>query len=207
MRMTDNIAPGEITPPEAYFQRRTFLRGGLLAASAAGTALLYRKLNGVDLDAKEFTKIAGVAPSQYRLDEALTPRVSVINYNNFYEFTTNKDGVASASAGFKTAGWKIEVGGLCNKPRVLDLDDLRKLAPPEERVYRHRCVEAWSMVIPWVGFSLSHFIKRCEPTSRATFVEFTTLYDPKQFPGQQLDVLEWPYVEGLRMDEAMHPLA
>jgi len=205
--MTDNIAPGEITPPEAYFQRRTFLRGGLLAASAAGTALLYRKLNGVDLDAKEFTKIAGVAPSQYRLDEALTPRVSVINYNNFYEFTTNKDGVASASAGFKTAGWKIEVGGLCNKPRVLDLDDLRKLAPPEERVYRHRCVEAWSMVIPWVGFSLSHLLDKVEPRGDAKYVAFQTLLDPQRMPNQNTGVLDWPYVEGLRIDEAMHPLA
>ena len=197
-----------ITPPEVYFNRRTFMRGGLLAATAAGTALLYRKLNGVDLDASEFPKIPGVQPSDYKVaGEELTPRTSVINYNNFYEFTTDKDGVAAAAAGFKTTGWKISVEGLCAKPRVFDLDDFNRLAPPEERVYRHRCVEAWSMVIPWVGFSVKHLLAAVEPLGSAKYVAFETLMDPTRFPNQKTSVLEWPYVEGLRIDEAMHPLA
>jgi sulfoxide reductase catalytic subunit YedY len=207
--MSEKISPGEVTPRELYLNRRAVLRGGLLAASAAGTALLYRKLNGVEIDATEFTRIAGVkqAVPPYQVDEALTPRLSILNYNNFYEFTTNKDGVAGAAAGFKTAGWKIEVGGLCNKPRTLDLDDLRKIAPPEERIYRHRCVEAWSMVIPWVGFSLSKLLDQVQPRSDAKYVAFETLLDPERMPNQKTKVLDWPYVEGLRIDEAMHPLA
>ncbi len=199
----------EITPREVYFNRRTFLRAGLLAGSAAGTALLYRKLNGVELDATELPPIRGVvsAPPAYRVDEQLTPRVAVVNYNNFYEFTTNKDTVASAAAGFKTTGWKIAVDGLCAKPRVFDLDAFKKLSPPEERIYRHRCVEAWSMVIPWVGFSVSKLLAAVEPLASARYVAFETLMDPKRFPNQSTAVLEWPYVEGLRIDEAMHPLA
>jgi sulfoxide reductase catalytic subunit YedY len=196
----------QITPPEMYFHRRTFMRGGLLAATAAGTALLYRKLNGVEIDAKEFPKLPDVKPSEYKVaGEELTPRTSIINYNNFYEFTTNKDGVAAAAANFKTDGWKIAVEGMCQKPRVFDLDAFKKLAPPEERVYRHRCVEAWSMVIPWVGFPLANLIKKCEPTSKAKYVEFTTFFDTKQMSART-SAIRYPYVEGLRMDEAMHPL-
>ncbi len=199
----------EITPREVYFNRRTFLRAGLLAGSAAGTALLYRKLNGVELDATELPPIRGVvsAPPAYRVDEQLTPRVAVVNYNNFYEFTTNKDGVAAAATGFKTDGWKIAVEGMCHRPRVFDLDSFKKLAPPEERIYRHRCVEAWSMVIPWVGFSVSKLLAAVEPLASARYVAFETLLDPTRFPNQSTHVLEWPYVEGLRLDEAMHPLA
>ena len=201
----------EITPPEVYFNRRTFLRGALLAGSAATTAVLYRKFNGVDFDASEFPRIAGVmtAPDgPYRVaGEDMTPRVSILNYNNFYEFTTNKDAVAKASAKFKTDGWKIEVGGMCGKPRTFDLDDFRRLAPPEERIYRHRCVEAWSMVIPWVGFSVSKLLDAVQPLGSAKYVAFETLLDPARFPNQKSAVLEWPYVEGLRIDEAMHPLA
>jgi sulfoxide reductase catalytic subunit YedY len=199
----------EITPRDLYFNRRNFLRAGLLAGSAAGTALVYRKLNGVEVDATELPKIQGVAsaPSAYRVDEELTPRTSIVNYNNFYEFTTDKDGVADAAKDFHTDGWKIEVGGLCAKPRVFDLDAFKKLAPPEERVYRHRCVEAWSMVIPWVGFPVRALLAAVQPLGSARFVAFETLLDPSRFPNQSSRVLEWPYVEGLRLDEAMHPLA
>ena len=200
----------EITPREVYLNRRTFIRGGLLAATAAGTGLLYRKLNGVDLTVKAGKKIEGVAAAPagpFKVEgEELTPKASILHYNNFYEFTTNKDAVAAAAEGFKTDGWKIEVGGLCGKPRVFDLDDFRRIAPPEERVYRHRCVEAWSMVIPWVGFPLGDLLRRLEPTSRAKYVSFTTLLDPEQMPAQRRRLLDWPYVEGLRIDEAMHPL-
>jgi sulfoxide reductase catalytic subunit YedY len=200
----------EITPRDVYFNRRSFLRAGLLAGSAAGTALLYRKLNGVEVDAAELPKIPGVgsAAPAYRVEgEDLTPRVSILNYNNFYEFTTDKDGVAAAAKDFKTDGWKIAVGGLCAAPRVFDLDAFKKLAPPEERVYRHRCVEAWSMVIPWVGFPVRALLDAVQPLGSAKYVAFETLLDPSKFPNQGSNVLEWPYVEGLRLDEAMHPLA
>ncbi|HTR50323.1 MAG TPA: protein-methionine-sulfoxide reductase catalytic subunit MsrP [Kofleriaceae bacterium] len=202
----------EITPREVYLNRRTFIRGGLLAATAAGTGLLYRKLNGVDLTVKSGKKIEGIAaapPGPFKVEgEELTPKASIVHYNNFYEFTTNKDAVAAAAEGFKTDGWKIEVGGLCGKPRVFDLDDFRRIAPPEERVYRHRCVEAWSMVIPWVGFPVARLLAQVEPLSTAKYVAFETLLDPERFPGQrEHNGLPWPYVEGLRLDEAMHPLA
>jgi len=208
--MSDKLV-SEITPREAYFNRRSFIRGGLVAATAAGTAVLYRKLNGVDLVTTESPPLQGLVKPPHTsgtwVDDELTPRASILNYNNFYEFTTNKDGVAAAAANFKTAGWKIEVGGLCHKPKTFDLDDFKKIAPPEERVYRHRCVEAWSMVIPWAGFSLSKLLARVEPTAAAKYVAFETLLDPERMPNQKTGVLDWPYVEGLRLDEAMHPLA
>jgi sulfoxide reductase catalytic subunit YedY len=142
----------------------------------------------------------------FRVDETLTPLASIANYNNFYEFTTDKDGVARAAAGFDTRGWTVEVGGLVARPRVFDLDDLRRLSPPEERIYRMRCVEAWSMVIPWVGYALAKVLAAVEPLGAARYVALETLYDPARMPGQREDVLPWPYVEGLRLDEAMHPL-
>jgi sulfoxide reductase catalytic subunit YedY len=204
------IHPSEITPPEVYFNRRRFLRGAAIAAGAAATGLLYRRWNGVELAKVTTAPIEGVVAATggdgFRVDERLTPLESIANYNNFYEFTTDKDGVARAAAGFDTRDWKVEVGGLCGKPRTFGLDELRRLAPPEERVYRMRCVEAWSMVIPWVGWSLSRLLAAVEPLGDARFVAMETLYDPKRMPGQRTDVLPWPYVEGLRMDEAMHPL-
>jgi sulfoxide reductase catalytic subunit YedY len=144
--------------------------------------------------------------SGFRVDEPMTPLASVTHYNNFYEFTTNKDAVADRSAGFQTVGWKIMVDGLVGKARVFDLDDLRKISPPEERIYRMRCVEGWSMVVPWAGFSLSKLLAMVEPRSDAKYVAFQTLHDPDRMPGQLTPILEWPYVEGLRLDEAMHPL-
>jgi sulfoxide reductase catalytic subunit YedY len=200
-----------ITPRELYFNRRAFIRGGLVVASAATTAILYRKINGVDLDTTAEPPIDHLVRAQpggpYWVDEEMTPRASILNYNNFYEFTTNKDGVAPAAANFKTDGWKVEVGGLCHKPRTFDLDSFKKLAPIEERVYRHRCVEAWSMVVPWAGFPVARLLEAVQPTSDAKYVAFETLLDPTRMPNQKTRVLKWPYVEGLRMDEAMHPLA
>jgi sulfoxide reductase catalytic subunit YedY len=204
------IPASEITPPDVYFNRRAFLRGGVVAAGVVGTGLLYRKLNGVDLVSTKTPELRDLErPAAYAGagGEALTPYTSIINYNNFYEFTTNKDGVAKASEGFSTAGWTIDVGGLCHKPRTFDLDDLRRISPPEERVYRMRCVEAWSMVVPWAGYSLSKLLAQVEPMGDATHVAFETLLDPTRMPNQSTGVLAWPYVEGLRMDEAMHPLA
>ncbi|HVV84085.1 MAG TPA: protein-methionine-sulfoxide reductase catalytic subunit MsrP [Kofleriaceae bacterium] len=209
-----SIHPSEITPPEVYFSRRRFLRAGAIAAGAVGTGLLYRKLNGVELAKVTTAGIDGVvaAPaagdaSGFHATDKPTPLESIANYNNFYEFTTDKDGVAGAADGFDTRDWKLEVGGLVGKPKVFDLDDLRRVSAPEERVYRMRCVETWSMVIPWVGWSLSKLLAKVEPQGDAKFVALQTLYDPKRMPGQKTSVLPWPYVEGLRLDEAMHPLA
>jgi methionine sulfoxide reductase catalytic subunit len=141
-------------------------------------------------------------------DEPKTSYQNITHWNNFYEFSTEKQDVADLAAGFSTAGWKLSVGGLCRKPIVLDLDDLLKIAPPEERVYRMRCVERWSMVIPWNGFPISKLLDRVRPLSSAKYVAFESVLDRVQMPNQKADaVLPWPYLEGLRMDEAMHPLA
>src|SRR5690349_1681483 len=206
----DTIPAREITPPQVYFNRRNFLRGGVVAAGVVGTGLLYRKFNGVDLLNTKTAELRDLQqPAAYASagGETLTPYQSITNYNNFYEFTTNKDGVAKAAEGFKTDGWTVEVGGLCHKPRTFDLDALRRISPPEERIYRMRCVEAWSMVVPWAGYSLSKLLERVQPMSGAKYVAFETLLDPTRMPGQKTNALKWPYVEGLRMDEAMHPLA
>ena len=139
-------------------------------------------------------------------DEKQTPFRNVTNYNNFYEFTTSKERVAAASRRFQPRPWSIQVDGLVQKPREFDLEEILQLSPPEERVYRMRCVEGWSMVIPWAGFSLSRLLKKVEPLGKARYVAFETLNDPQRMPGQKVPVLDWPYVEGLRLDEAMHPL-
>jgi sulfoxide reductase catalytic subunit YedY len=209
--MTDKSLEREITPREVYLNRRSFLRAGVLGATAMATALVYRKLNTVAFDASEMPPVAGLVTAPHAngfwVDEPQTPRASILNYNNFYEFTSDKDGVAAAAADFKTTGWTVTVGGLVRKPRVFDMDDIRRLSPPEERVYRMRCVEAWSMVIPWAGYSLSRLLEAVEPTADAKYVAFETLHDPARMPGQKTGALPWPYVEGLRLDEAMHPLA
>jgi sulfoxide reductase catalytic subunit YedY len=203
-----DIPASEITPPEVYFNRRKLLRAGLVAGGALATGALYRGLNGVSLATTDARPLAGlVRPAGYAAsDESPTPLESIVNYNNFYEFSTSKEGVAGAAKGFATAGWQIAVEGLAHRPRVFDLDDVRRISPPEERVYRMRCVEAWSMVVPWAGFSLSKLIAKVEPMSGAAYVGFQTLHDPERMPNQASSVLPWPYVEGLRMDEAMHPL-
>jgi sulfoxide reductase catalytic subunit YedY len=203
MKEQDKISANEITPPTVYFNRRNFIRTGILAASAVATGAAYRRLNPVAMGEVKTAKLEGVisAPSAtnaatgFRVDEPETSFEDITHYNNFYEFSTDKEGVASAAQGFDTKGWQVSVEGLVNKPKVFGLDDLLKISPPEERIYRMRCVEGWSMVIPWAGFSLSKLLDVVEPTSDANFVAFETLLDPK------------PYVEGLRLDEAMHPLA
>ena len=214
MNDPNHIPAGEITDPALYFNRRNFIRAGILAASAVATGVAYRQINPVAHGKIDTPEIQGVtAPAAttadadgFRVSEPETSLEDITHYNNFYEFSTDKEGVAPASAGFKTQGWQVSVEGLVGKPRVFDLDDLLKISPPEERIYRMRCVEAWSMVIPWVGFSLSKLLTLVEPLSAAKYVAFETLLDPKRMPGQRTAVLEWPYVEGLRLDEAMHPL-
>jgi sulfoxide reductase catalytic subunit YedY len=210
-----DIKSSEITDQKDYLNRRLFMRGAVLAGSVAATGLLYRKLNPPPAAVEERPRIAGVVtpPSDeamrrgFKVNEAQTSFEDITNYNNFYEFSTEKRSVASEARGFITRPWTIEVGGLVNRPRTFDLDDLLKLAPQEERIYRHRCVEGWSMVIPWVGFPLAALLKLVEPLSSARYVAFQTLLDPKRLPNQNTSVLDWPYVEGLRLDEAMNPLA
>ncbi|MHB1213856.1 MAG: protein-methionine-sulfoxide reductase catalytic subunit MsrP [Thiobacillus sp.] len=198
IRHPGDIRPSEITPPEVYRARRRFMQG--LGALAAGT------LTGVAADVQAGVKLAGVRASAYTLNEDKTPYKAVTTYNNFYEFGTGKDDPAENVGSLKTRPWTVTVEGEVGNPGAYDIDMLMKLAPLEERVYRMRCVEGWSMVIPWVGFPLREIIRRAAPTGNAKYVEFVTLADPKQMPGQRTRVLDWPYVEGLRMDEAMNPL-
>jgi sulfoxide reductase catalytic subunit YedY len=215
----NKILSREVTPPSVYFNRRNFIRAGILAASAAATGIVYRKLNPVGTetvqaihtekiaDVQKFAATTTNADSGFTVNEKETSFENITHYNNFYEFSTDKEEVAVKAANFKTNGWTVSVEGLVNKPKVLALDDLLKIAPPEERIYRMRCVEGWSMVIPWVGFSFSKLLSAVEPLGSAKYVAFETLLAPARMPGQHSDVLRWPYVESLRMDEAMHPLA
>ena len=213
MKDSNKILAGEVTDPAVYFNRRTFIRTGIVAASVVATGLVYRRLNHVATGTvdtpliKGLTRPVAVADvTGFRVTDPATSLQDITHYNNFYEFSTDKEGVAGASVTFEAKGWQVSVEGLVRKPRVFDLDELLKISPPEERIYRMRCVEAWSMVIPWVGFSLSKLLEVVEPLSAAKYVAFETLLDPKRMPGQRSRVLDWPYVEGLRMDEAMHPL-
>ncbi len=204
----------EITPEHLYLNRRNFMRAGAAAASVIATGTIYRQLNrttstplmtGVIDDYARVSRDA--AARGYDLNEAHTPPEKATNYNNFYEFTTDKQMVAEKAKNFVARPWQISVEGLVHKPAKFDVDDLLKLIPLEERIYRMRCVEAWSMVVPWIGFPLAKLLERVEPMANAKFVAFETLVDPERFPNQRRAVLNWPYVEGLRLDEAMHPLA
>ncbi len=200
-----DIPSSEITDKKLYLNRREFIRAASMAAVTAASGSLGSDLLMSDtVQAGE--KLEGVVKGPYSTDEKPTSYTAITTYNNFYEFGTDKESPAEiAPKTLKPRPWSVAVEGEINKPAVYHLEDLIPKTL-EERVYRHRCVEAWSMVIPWVGFPLADLIKRFEPTSKAKFVEFTTLYDPEQMPGQKRAILKWPYVEGLRMDEAMNPL-
>jgi sulfoxide reductase catalytic subunit YedY len=212
IKKTPDIASSEITAKSLYLNRRKFLAGAALAGAAAAIGFGARELMNPTIVAEAGNTIAGnkidgVKPSSFSTNEKITPFKDVSNYNNYYEFSTDKYEPASLAKNFRTHPWKVTVDGMVAKKQELDIDAIRKMATPEERIYRHRCVEGWSIVVPWVGFSLNELIKRVNPQSSAKFVEFTTILDMQQMPGQRGHVLEWPYVEGLRMDEAMHPLA
>jgi sulfoxide reductase catalytic subunit YedY len=195
-----DIRPGEITDQALYLKRREFIK----AASVAAAGLV---IPGVFAPPRQAgAAIPNIRKSIYSTAEEMTPLKDVTNYNNFYEFGTDKYSPAQFAGKMKTRPWTVRVEGEIKRPKVYDIEELFKIASLEERIYRMRCVEGWSMVIPWVGFQLSELIKRSEPTANAKYVEFTTLKDPTQMPGQRLSVLDWPYIEGLRMDEAMHPL-
>lgn len=209
IKKPEDIKGSEITDKRLYFGRRAFIRSAALAGTAVGTGLIYRYFTSHTDESQSGEKIADVQqpPQQAELlNEKKTAYEDITHYNNFYEFSTDKQEVAAKAKNFITRPWTVSVEGLVQKPRVFDIDDLLKIAPPEERVYRHRCVEAWSMVIPWIGFPLSKLLSQVEPMSTAAYVAFETLADPRQMPNIRSDVLDWPYVEGLRLDEAMHPL-
>jgi sulfoxide reductase catalytic subunit YedY len=191
-----HIPYSEVTPKHLYLNRREFIAAAGAAAAATG---ILGEANAAALEAR---------PSQYRVDEKLTPRDAVTTYNNFYEFGTEKGAPALASRDFKPLPWTVKIDGLVDKPREFDLRELMEKMPLEERVYRMRCVEAWSMVIPWIGFPLSALLQQVEPLGSAKYVAFTSVLRPEEMPGQRgiFQVLDWPYVEGLRLDEAMHPL-
>ena len=196
IRNRSDIASSEITPRGIYLRRREFLAG----TAAIGAASMFgRQANALKLDA---------AKSKYSTNDKLTSLKDVTSYNNFYEFGLEKTDPAANAHTLKTTPWTVKLDGLVNKPADLQLEDLIKPSALEERIYRMRCVEAWSMVIPWVGFPLADVIKRADPQSSAKFVAFETLVRPSEMPGQKglFQSLPWPYVEGLRMDEAMHPL-
>jgi methionine sulfoxide reductase catalytic subunit len=201
-----DIPSSEITDEKTYLNRRKFMTaaGGLGLAAAAG-ALLPRALRGPGGDEGLVTTESGGALSLQGRDE-LTPENKVTTYNNFYEFGTDKADPAENSGSFKPRPWTVAVEGLVKKPANYQLEDFIKPSKIEERIYRMRCVEAWSMVIPWNGFPLADVLRRAEPLPSAKYVEFTTVFRPQEMPGQRREILDWPYKEGLRLDEAMHPL-
>ena len=208
-----DILSSEITPRELYdryFNRRRFLRGAVSGAAALGAAAL-----GADrvaevleprIKAMAGTKLQTVKSPLTTTGEELTSYEDVTTYNNFYEFGVQKNDPARNAGGLPTRPWTVRVDGLVKKPLTFDIEALLKLRPLEDRVYRHRCVEAWSMVIPWVGYSLSEFIKQCDPLPSAKYVQFLSYFDKKVEKWQSESSIFWPYSEGLRMDEAMHPL-
>jgi sulfoxide reductase catalytic subunit YedY len=196
----------EITPREVFESRRSFIRK-VAAGSIASGAMLEMAAREAFAQTPGAQKLAAKLNPAYNSVDKQTPFKDATTYNNFYEFGTDKSDPGRTAGTLKPRPWTVTIEGEVKKPMTLDIDSLLKLAPLEERVYRLRCVEGWSMVIPWIGYSLSELIKKVEPTGNAKYVEFVTLADKAQMPGLRSPVLEWPYVEGLRMDEAMHPLA
>jgi methionine sulfoxide reductase catalytic subunit len=196
-----NIDPSEVTPRHLYLSRRQFI--GAASITVAGALALAACKGNVPTTGTANPPSAGASTDE--LDDPLTSFQDITHYNNYYEFSTNKETVAKLAEDFPISPWSVEVSGLVNNPKTYSIEDFQKFEP-EERIYRLRCVEAWSMVIPWIGFPLHKLLKEVQPTGEAKFVQFTALYDPKNMPGQRSEFLEWPYVEGLRLDEAMHDL-
>jgi sulfoxide reductase catalytic subunit YedY len=206
-----DIRSSEITDRKLYLNRRQFLQAAAgVAAAGAGAVTLSETVFATGKAAPHGRKLEGVQKSPLSLSpdqEKPNSWEQITSYNNFYEFGVDKDSPSLLAGKMKTEPWTVQIDGECAKPAKYALDDLLKGITLEERIYRHRCVEAWSMVVPWVGFPISEVIKKAEPTGKAKYIEFTSLADSGQMPGVRQPVLRWPYVEGLRMDEAMHPLA
>ena len=196
IRKPADLRHSDVTPKQFYLNRRRFLAAGSAIAGAwalpapAGAAM----------------KLNNVTKSAYTVNEKITPLADITSYNNYYEFGTDKADPSHYASTLRPSPWQVVVGGLVNKPKTYDLDSIMKIAPLEERIYRHRCVEAWSIVVPWIGFPLAALLKQVEPNAKAKYVAFQTLYDRKQMPLGDRAGIELPYVEGLRLDEAMHPL-
>ncbi len=215
IKKPNDIPSSEITSKSNYLNRRRFMTGALATGAALASGLYLRhRDNQITMpgsveawSAGNAEKLSGIVKSQYSTTEKPNSLKDITNYNNYYEFSTDKYEPAGLAKNFRTRPWTVSLDGLVKKPRKIDIDSLLKIAPLEERIYRHRCVEGWSMVIPWVGIPLSALIKQADPLPSAKFVAFETVTAPDQMPNQKHDVLQWPYVEGLRMDEAMHPLA
>ena len=203
MKNTHDILASEITPQNIFEKRRQLIKLAAMGVFGLSQAEVFSR----SAFAQSGQKLPAKVNPQFFVADKLTSYKDVTTYNNFYEFGTDKADPARNAHTLKTRPWTVSVEGLVNKPKVWDIDALLKLAPMEERIYRFRCVEGWSMVIPWIGYSLSHLIKASEPQGSAKYIEFMSLADPKQMPGVNSRVLNWPYTEGVRLDEAMNPLA
>jgi sulfoxide reductase catalytic subunit YedY len=206
IRKSNDIPYSEVTPKSAYLNRRAFMAGAVAAGAAAIAGKHLARLISPDTSVHADTKLTIVKSPLSLTDETPTSRQDITHYNNFYEFGVDKGDPARNAYRLKTRPWTVSVEGLVKNKQKFDIDTLLKLHPLEERIYRLRCVEAWSMVVPWVGYSLSELIQKCEPLPSAKYVQFISLADPSQMPGLSQANLDWPYSEGLRMDEAMHPL-
>ena len=196
----------DVTPKNLYFNRRNFLRGLSIAGAATLVGERFASILSHPGSIQANSKLATVK-SNYTVGEKVTSENDVTHYNNFYEFGTDKGDPAKNAQNFRTSPWTVSVEGDVKTPRTFSIDEILKLAPLEERIYRHRCVERWSIVVPWIGYSLSTILKFVEPLPKAKYVAFQTFYDAKQMPHSYNTGLDYPYVEGLRLDEAMHPLA
>lgn len=207
IKKTTGVPSSEITPKWLYLNRRNFLTDalGVTAGALAGRAFHEVVLPSQKVFAE--TKLNAPRANQFSTSEPVTSFENVTHYNNFYEFGTSKEDPAKNATHFRTSPWNIKVSGLVEKPRTFSLDELLKLAPLEERVYRHRCVEGWSIVVPWIGYSLSALLKQVAPQPKAKFVAFESYYSSSQMPLGSYAGIQFPYIEGLRLDEAMHPLA
>jgi sulfoxide reductase catalytic subunit YedY len=207
LRKAPDLTYADVTPKSLYLDRRKFLRGmGIAGAAALAGARLW-DLASPRTSAFAATKFSGLIKSPFSTTEKQNTYDDVTHYNNFYEFGTDKSDPSKNAQKFQTAPWTVSVEGAVKKPRQFTLDEILKLAPLEERIYRHRCVEAWSIVVPWIGYSFSALAKAVEPTAKAHYVAFESYYDPRQMPWGKYAGIDFPYVEGLRLDEAMNPLA
>ncbi len=206
IKRASDLPYSEVTPRSVYMDRRRFLAQASIAGAAAIAGKSLWNLFSPSTTAYAGTKLSGVIKGPFNTDEKQTPYADVTTYNNFYEFGTDKSSPAVNAKNFKTSPWTVSIEGEVNKPRKISMDEILKLATLEERIYRHRCVEAWSIVVPWIGYSFSTLAKLVEPTPKAKYVAFETYYDVKQMPQGPYAGIQLPYVEGLRLDEAMHPL-
>jgi methionine sulfoxide reductase catalytic subunit len=206
IRKPRDIPSSEITPKSDYINRRKFIAGAAVVGAVALAADRLAELAFPSRAVEAGTKLDAVKSPLSTTGETLTSFKDITSYNNFYEFGVDKGDPARNAGRLQTRPWTVAVEGLVKRQKTFDIEALLKLRPQEERIYRHRCVEGWSMVMPWIGYSLSEFIKECDPLPRAKYVQFLSLADPKQMPWMRDSSLDWPYSEGLRMDEAMHPL-